>query len=277
MTTRRWLLVILALGAFSFAGYAQEMIRLSQNVPGDSKPILLHADEISTWVEGHQRVIMLKGMVLVEHGLIQGRMQGAVAWVDQERTRRTGIMHLDLYAEGDVHLEGDVEARSGPQAFIDLNTRGQLKLRSHDGKVIQQPRADEPLYRRAIAQRSALGVPASTPVIQRTSAQAPASGAPLPALTQPGSPSAPPITPVQTPPPSPYVIPPVDQPRPTTVPDPGPPVLPSTVPPVAPAPAGQQAVPPLPVPGPPANPVPRPPPRVGLLMPRVIHFAPRYS
>src|SRR5438128_74734 len=197
--TCRPILAVLALAILALAGYAQDIVRLSQNIPGDSKPILLHADEISTWVEGHQRVLLLKGMVLVEHGLIQGRMQGAVGWVDQERTRRTGILHLDLYAEGDVHLEGDTEARTGSQAFIDLNTRGQLKLRSHEGKVIQQPRSDEPLYRRAVAQRSALGIPASTPVIQRTSAQAPASGAPssqLPALTQPGSPG-PPITPVQ--------------------------------------------------------------------------------
>src|SRR5262249_4362315 len=256
------------------------ILHLSQNIPGDSKPILLHADEISTWVEGNQRAIMLKGMVLMEHGLIQGRMQGAVGWVDQERTRRTGILHLDLYAEGDVHLEGDTEARTGPQAFIDLNTRGQLKLRSHEGKVIQQSRADEPLYRRAVAQRSALGGPPSTPVIQRTSAQAPAGVPPAGGLADPPKGVTPtPIAPVQTPsnPPSPYVIPPIDQARPTTVPDPGPPVLPSTTAPQAPAPTGQQTAPPLPVPGPPANPVPRPPPRVGLQTPRIIHFAPRYS
>src|SRR5262249_13737405 len=140
--TCRPILSILALALLVLAGYGQEIVRLSQNVPGDSKPILLYADEISTWMEGHQRVLLLKGMVLVEHGLIQGRMQGAVAWVDQERTKRTGIMHLDLYAEGDVHLDEGTESRSGPKAFIDLNTRGQLKLRSHEGKVIQQPRQD---------------------------------------------------------------------------------------------------------------------------------------
>src|SRR5207245_3401131 len=187
--TCRPTLAMLALAILALAGYAQAIVRLSQNIPGDSKPILLHADEISTWVEGHQRVLLLKGMVLVEHGLIQGRMQGAVGWVDQERTRRTGILHLDLYAEGDVHLEGEVEARTGPQAFVDLNTRGQLKLRSHERKVIQQPRTDEPLYRRAVAQRSALGKPASTPILQRTPAQHPAPKSPLPALTPPTRPA----------------------------------------------------------------------------------------
>jgi len=55
----------------ALVGYSQEIVRLSQNVPGDSKPILLYADEISTWMEGHQRVLLLKGMVLVEHGLIR--------------------------------------------------------------------------------------------------------------------------------------------------------------------------------------------------------------
>jgi hypothetical protein len=267
---RIWLLSFLLLATLVLVGYSQEIVRLSQNVPGDSKPILLYADEISTWMEGHQRVLLLKGMVLVEHGLIQGRMQGAVAWVDQERTRRTGIMHLDLYAEGDVHLEGDVEARTGPRAFIDLNTRGQLKLRSHEGKVIQQPRQDDPIYLRAVAQRSALAPPAA-PVIQRTSAQSPAPGSPI-------NPGPTPAQPTQMPPNSPYVIPSIDSTRPPTTPDPGPPSLGAPVTPNVPAPSGPQTAPAAPVPGPPANPVPRPPPRTTSQAPqRQIRIVPRYS
>jgi hypothetical protein len=267
----------LALTALAWPGQAQEIVRLSQNVPGDSKPILLYADEISTWIEGNQRILLLKGMVLVEHGLVQGRMQGAVVWVDQERTRRTGIMHVDLYAEGDVHLEGDVETRQAAKAFVDLNTRGQLKLRSHDGKVIQQPRTDEPIYQRAVAQRSALA-PTPAPVIQRTSAQSPVQGS-TQGSTAPRSDM--PVVPVQNPSPSPYLIPSTDPARPTTTPDPGPPGLaPITVPSV-PAPAGEPAPPAAPVPGQQSSPVPRPPPRAQSQapqpLPRRLRIVPRYS
>src|SRR5919198_2319540 len=81
---------------------AQDILRTSYQVPGDSKPVILYADRIHTWVEGGQRVLLLQGRVLIEHGLLHSRAQQAVVWVDQERYRRTGITHLDVYCEGEV-------------------------------------------------------------------------------------------------------------------------------------------------------------------------------
>src|SRR5260370_12386 len=207
------------------------LFRLSQKLPGDSKAMILYADEISNWQEGNQRVFLPKGMVLREPGLVQGRMQGAVGWVDQERTKRTGILHLDLYAEGDVRLEGGTEKRTGPVAFVDLNTRGELKVRAQAGKVIQSPRQEDPLYRRAVAERAALSVPASTPAIKRGSSHEPG-------VDDTGLPRPPAATPVQNPAPtsapdSPYVIPPSAPNKPGTIPDPGPPGL---QPPISPGP-----------------------------------------
>jgi hypothetical protein len=287
---RRAVYTLFALAGLALGGLAApEIIRLSQNIPGDSKPIILYADEISTWLEGNQRVFLLKGMILVEHGLVQGRMQGAVGWVDQERTKRTGILHLDLFGEGDVRLEGGTEKRSGPTAFIDLNTRGELKLRAQFGKVIQSPRQDDPLYRRAAAERAALSAPPSTPAIKRGSSHEPGENSGI-LKTSDVSPAGSPTTvptqksPAGSAPDSAYVIPPSAPNKPGTIPDPGPPGLQPPVIPGTPSPGEASVVPAVPLPGPPANPVPRPPPRPGAGLgpvvpgpPRQFRIVPRYS
>src|SRR5438270_244939 len=64
---------------------AEEPLRLSRNLPGDSKQILVDADEVATWVEGKQRIILLKGQVLVQHGIAQVRCDQAVARIDLDR------------------------------------------------------------------------------------------------------------------------------------------------------------------------------------------------
>ena len=64
-------LVVFSLGSEEYGlpiTTVQEIIRFTHNVAGNSKPIVLHADEITTWVEEGRRIIILKGKVLVEHG-----------------------------------------------------------------------------------------------------------------------------------------------------------------------------------------------------------------
>jgi hypothetical protein len=115
------------------------MLRVSQNIPGDSKPIVVHADQVTTWVQGTQRILLLKGMVLVEQGVVHVRTQQGVAWVDQDQARRTGILQLILYADGNVQIEKGADTQTGPKAMVELSTRGELKLRSQQNAVTQLP------------------------------------------------------------------------------------------------------------------------------------------
>jgi hypothetical protein len=147
----RWASILLALASligWSNEATADELIRFTYNVPGDSKPIVLHADDMGTWVDGGLRIVLLKGKVLVEHGVVQVRMQNGVVWIDQERRQKTGICWLDVYAEGSVVVENGPESRSGARAFAQVSTRGEIKLRAHDGKVAQRSLVDDPLYQR---------------------------------------------------------------------------------------------------------------------------------
>lgn len=236
---------------------AGEILRFTHNVPGDSKPIILHADEMTTWVDGGRRIVLLKGKVLVEQGVVELRMQQAVAWVDQEEYRKTGVLRVTLYGEGEVSLENGPESRSGERALIELNTRGELKLRAHGHKVTQQPRPDDPLFRRAQEIRTSDVKTSSTGPVQQVAfqdvAQARPERAPDQNLLPPQGPVGPPAL---GPPPSP-----------TPAPLPSSPALSATLPPTAPPPTPTSASLPItpaaatvPAPTPaPATPAPRPP------------------
>jgi hypothetical protein len=250
-SSRRLLFVLAILATVAIGGVlvSAETLRLTRNVPGDSKPIILHADNITTWVDGNRRVILLQGVVLAEQAVVQVRTQNAVAWVDQDQTRKTGILHVDLYAEGDVRLENGPDNQFADKALLELNTRGELKLKSQRGKVDQEARPNDPVYRRALEELKAKRAAPASP-IQRTSLQTPAApegGSPPPGPGAPGFAPLPPAAP-------PGVVPPASGPAPRSPfgnppPAPGAPV-PGAPPPTAP---GAPPVPPAaPTPVPPA-------------------------
>src|SRR5262249_3383373 len=147
-----------------------DLIRLSRNVAGDSKPIVIDADEAAAWYEGQQLVVLLHGQVLVQQGVVQVRSQDAVGWVGVKRYPRSGVPHLDLYADGGVRLDLSSEIRDGPKGLLELNTRGEFKLNAHKSPVVRQRLADDPVYRRAVEERTrpAPAPPPAPAPVQRT-------------------------------------------------------------------------------------------------------------
>jgi hypothetical protein len=164
-----------------------DLLRLHRNVPGDAKPILVEADEITTWTEDGVFVLLLRGQVLVQQSVAHTRFQEGVAWVDMKRSQATGILHMDLYAEGQVRIDTSVEIQDGGRALLDLNTRGEFRVRAHRGKVTRQDRSTDPLVVRA---RGLVGIrrPAAAPAVVPVSAPpapVPASAPPAPPATLP--------------------------------------------------------------------------------------------
>src|SRR5262249_17706687 len=125
-----------------------DLLRYSRNVPGDAKPILIDADQITTWNEEGKIVLLLRGQVLVQQNVVQARFQEGVVWVDLKRFQTTGILHVDLYAEGQVRLDTTLESQESPRSALDLNTRGEFRLRVHGGKVNKQDRSGDALVTR---------------------------------------------------------------------------------------------------------------------------------
>lgn len=231
----------------------------------ESQPIVLHADEVATWSESGQRVVLLKGRVLAQQGLTLVRAQQAVVWVTEEsKHRESRTSRAFLYAEGDVRIEKGSDSEAKPKLLLELATSGELELRSQKSKVVQTPQPNDPLLARAIAER-----------LPR----------PLTIVTDPPAPEIRPVShqvKQPQPPPSPYNAPPPQPTTPISVPG-QPNVMPSiTVPPAPGTPApnlSPPAVSPGFAPGPMASPGPRPggpavpPARQG--PPRVLSIAPR--
>lgn len=297
---------LLLLGMSISLATAQDAVRLSRNIPGDSKPIVLYADAVATWSEGGQRVVLLSGKVLVEHGLFNLRCREAAVWIDEDAVKRTRIQRIQVYAEGDVASEDGTKTQRGPKGMIELVTRGELKLKAQGGKVTQRAMVDDPLYLRGLAERTGatdVKKAAPPPKVQPASYQE-KQGTASPAEAKPQAPlvAPPAVNPPVAPPPAaeakPQALlqpPPPLPPGGTAVAALPPPPLPTgtTVAAVTPSTSNQQPSPSangpvmLPVPSSTVPLPPRPGPEngTGLLVPRapapgvprIISIAPRTS
>ena len=64
---------------------AQGLVRVVRNQPGESKALDVTADEVATWTEAGKRILLLKGNVWVEMGIVYARFSQGVIWVDLVR------------------------------------------------------------------------------------------------------------------------------------------------------------------------------------------------
>jgi hypothetical protein len=196
-----------AAGAVAAAvGYAEDLIRFSRNVAGETRAIVVDADEINTWTDGSSRVLLLKGRVLIQQGVVRTQFQEGVIRVDLAGYQATHVWNVDVYGEGGGRVQNGPEVSEGTTALIDLHTSGDLKLNAHNGAVTQEARPNDPVYRRALAKwgGTAAHEPETPRAIQRTgfstpaeptnsAAQATPTQAPLP------PPAAPPTAPLLPP------------------------------------------------------------------------------
>ncbi len=146
---RAALVGILVLLLLAFLAPAQEFVKRSLVSPGDAKPISLNADAIATWVEGGQRIFLLRKNVWIEQGLIKISMPEAVVWVDEARQRSSGIYQLLVYGEGTVDLREGSQQTTAGRVLVDLATRGELSIKARAKKLVQEALVQDPVYVRA--------------------------------------------------------------------------------------------------------------------------------
>lgn len=224
----------------------QDVFRQSLITPGNAQNISLYADHIATWTEGGRRVFLLQGKVWVEQGLVNMRMPQGVIWVDEENKQKSGVYTLEVYGDGGVAIDNGPQREVPENAFVQLATRGDLRITATAGEVKEITLTNEPLFQRARQVKTAQP-PAGTPSPKPLPKNLPAT--PLPptklnpsAIQQVQAIQAPPMPP----PPAPNVAP-------------VPPVLPPSL---APSPLAPSPVPP------PPRPEPSGPPRRFSIKPR---------
>jgi hypothetical protein len=147
---------------------AQQVLHESLVRPSETQPIVLRADDITTWQEGTQRVFLLKGKATIAQGDTLVRMPQGVVWVDEQRLNSTGVNYLDVYGEGRIQLQhgSEVEADYG---YVHLATSGAVKIKAYGGPVAQTELPQDPIFQRGKANR-----PASPPAPAASAAAAPA-------------------------------------------------------------------------------------------------------
>src|SRR5262249_44409390 len=96
----------------------QDPLRLTHNADGDSQPLILDADHISTWTEDGYTTLLLHGQVLIQQGVLHARFQQAVCWVDPAGGRGGTPLHLAVYGEGNVRLAAGAGSQEGPRAVL---------------------------------------------------------------------------------------------------------------------------------------------------------------
>jgi hypothetical protein len=250
------------------ASPAQQPLTWKRDVPGDSTAIQLTADEAATWSDGTKRTFLLKGNVWIEQSGNSIRAPAVAIWVNEATKKTTGIYHLDLYAEGGTSLEIGAKTHQAPIGIFELNTRGEIKLKTFKTKVVQQALPDDPLNLRGLAARQSAVPAAPAPAVMPASAikQVSATDAvvpPNPALPglppnmikqasfqENAAPVVPPLVPTDKQPAVPAVptVPavPAQNPQvmqPPTIPVPGPPGTGASPVPIAPPPPGPVAPP----------------------------------
>ena len=277
-------------------------LRFTRNVPGEAAPIELSADQITTWYESEQTIaVILRGQVFVQQGTVQIHCEQAIARFDLKSHRDRGIWQMDLFAEGQVHMDTSADTKEGPSAVVDLTTRGEIKLHSIKNKTLQQVQSNDPLYRRALAERVRLvnqpgviqtvGTPSvAMPIVPAPRTPLGPTGPPAALPSLPVSPFGPMQTPVKplsaAPAPGNMVVRAAadldggggDQVAQLPQPIPQPP-LPNNVPsPLSGPPSGGPAVvtPPVPL-GPPSRPVTGPQPTALLAPGRTFSVRPRFG
>src|SRR5262249_49638578 len=133
-----------------------------------------------------------------------------VAWLDVNGFRATGVLRMELYAEGQpVRLVNGPNRQEGARAVLDLHTRGEFRLRAHKSKVARQDRSADPLVARA---RAATG--AGAPVSPGPATPAPGAAVAPGASLGPAGPSPGQARPGQA-------LPPLGPPSPAAPPAPG--------------------------------------------------------
>jgi hypothetical protein len=170
---------------------ADDVLRVVAGRENENRPIQLAADEVATWSEGGEQVILLRGKVLIEQGVFSIRAERAMFWVDKARQAKTQAYRVQIVTDGGVRVEDGTLRKTASTAITELATRQEVKLRP-GGKSVPQPAGNDPFFRRALALRPSPAPPPSN--LQLTAASAPATPAqgqapPTgPAPAQPGAP-----------------------------------------------------------------------------------------
>jgi lipopolysaccharide export system protein LptA len=156
-------LTLLLIGMLPPRARAQDILQRTLATPNDGQPILLYADDVTTWADSGKQIFLLKGKVWIAQGALNVRANQAVVWVDQAKKKASGIYALEVYGEV-VGLEDGKTSQASKSAFLQMGTRGEVRIKAYANKAVQQATPTDSLFARGLsAQKAAQPVPVPPP------------------------------------------------------------------------------------------------------------------
>lgn len=132
-------------------------LRFTTHPAIEPRPILVTADEATAWNDGNLQMLLLKGNVHVEQGLLRAKMDQAVVWMAGTVAQKGKPLTLTIYGEGRLDVD-QAGTRSMPdQALFELRTQDTLRLKAgRTNQTTAEQSATDPFFRRAVIQRGTL-------------------------------------------------------------------------------------------------------------------------
>ncbi len=117
----------------------------------ESKPVLVQADETAAWTENNLQILLLRGNVRVEQGLLRVRMKEAVVWLAAGEPAQGRALPVMVYGDGEVSVDRAGEKTLEPRVVLELKTKADFQLETR--KRLAENQSADPLYRRAVIER----------------------------------------------------------------------------------------------------------------------------
>ncbi len=136
---------------------ARAQLHITPEASNEAKPIIVEADETVSWTENNLQILLLRGNVRVEQGLLRLRTNEAVVWLSAGEPEQGRALPVVVYSEGEVAVDRAGDKSVEPRVVVELKTKSDLKLQTQ--KRSTENRGADPFYRRALAERQAVVQP----------------------------------------------------------------------------------------------------------------------
>jgi hypothetical protein len=129
---------------------AQEALHWTRVDKGAYEAINLYADQITTWIEGGQRYLLVHGKVWISQDAVNIRFADGVIRTPDSNSS-SGPRPFLIYAEGGVSVSEGLKSEQATRGILQLSTRDKVNIRATGGPIAQAPSGNDPLVQRALA------------------------------------------------------------------------------------------------------------------------------
>jgi len=185
----RWLacrlvLVALWLGYINSAG--AEVTNWTPADGANAKPIVVSGDDVASWTENGERVVLLQGNAGVEQGSTRIHAKQIYLRIDVDGYARFNRYALKLVAEGNVELVDSKGRKNADFVISEMQTREEVRIESRNKKIVKHQPIDDVFIQRALAklpqspiQQVGTRTSNQTPAIPQPPAQPPVAMGPV--------------------------------------------------------------------------------------------------